>query len=489
MRETARTAPGDGSLRRRVARGTVINAGFLALVNSLGFVRGVVVAAFVSAGDYGVWGILSVGLATLLLFRQVGIGEKFIQQDEADQEQAFQKAMTLHLILAGLLVGAGVALIPAMAVAYGRSEIVVPGLLLMLALPAIALQTPLQVFYRRLEYGRQRALEAIDPAVSLVVTLALAALGFGYWSLVAGLLAGVWTAALAALAASPYPFAWRFERITARDYGAFSWPLVVQASLGMVMGHAILLVGEAELGLAAVGFITLAHVISQYATRVGDLMTNALYPAICAVRDRSELLLESFVKSNRVAVLWGFPFGLCLALFAADAIDFGLGREWRPAEPLLQAFGVTAAVRQIAFSWPAYYRALGRTRPIAAAAGIGFVCFFAVPLPLLVTDGLEGLALGMLLMEAVNVVVRAYFVRRLFGTLSWVADIARAAAPTLPAAVAVLLMRAAGSGPRSAQDALLELVLFAAAVAVLTLVLERRLLRELGGYLRAAPAA
>ena len=44
------------------------------------------------------------------------------------------------------------------------------------------------------------------------------------------------------------------------------------------------------------------------------------------VRDRTDLLFETFVKSNRLALMWGMPFGVGLALFAADLIDFVIGR-------------------------------------------------------------------------------------------------------------------------------------------------------------------
>lgn len=49
-------------------------------------------------------------------------------------------------------------------------------------------------------------------------------------------------------------------------------------------------------------------------------------------------MFESFVKSNRLALMWGAPFGVGLSLFA-DLVDHGIGDEWKPAVGLLQAFG------------------------------------------------------------------------------------------------------------------------------------------------------
>jgi len=40
---------------------------------------------------------------------------------------------------------------------------------------AFALQAPLWVFFRRMDFGRQRSLQAIQPVVGFVVTVPLAA--------------------------------------------------------------------------------------------------------------------------------------------------------------------------------------------------------------------------------------------------------------------------------------------------------------------------
>ena len=34
------------------------------------------------------------------------------------------------------------------------------------------------------------------------------------------------------------------------------------------------------------------------------------------------------MKSNRLALMWGVPFGVGLTLFAADLVEFGIGEEW-----------------------------------------------------------------------------------------------------------------------------------------------------------------
>ncbi|MDX6718038.1 MAG: hypothetical protein QOJ63_292, partial [Solirubrobacteraceae bacterium] len=82
---TSRRPSAGSGLRIRAARGTIVNAVFLTSVNSLALVRGFLVAGFLSTTQYGVWGVVLVVLATLQFLRQIGIGDKYIQQDEPDQ--------------------------------------------------------------------------------------------------------------------------------------------------------------------------------------------------------------------------------------------------------------------------------------------------------------------------------------------------------------------------------------------------------------------
>jgi len=96
--------PGGGSLRSLAARGTLVNSGFTVAFSALSLLKGFILAAFLSRSDYGVWGIVVVSVGTLVWLKQVGIGDKYVQQDEDDQEAAFQKAFTLELGFTTILV-------------------------------------------------------------------------------------------------------------------------------------------------------------------------------------------------------------------------------------------------------------------------------------------------------------------------------------------------------------------------------------------------
>jgi PST family polysaccharide transporter len=480
---SARPTAGSG-LRITTARGTIVNAAFFTAINTLALLRGFLVAAFLTTTEYGVWGVVLVIIYTLQFLRQVGIGDKYIQQDEADQEHAFRKAMSLELVFAGIVLLAGLALVPALAAIFHEPRIIAPGLVALLVVPAQALQAPLWIFYREMDFVRQRKLQILDPVSGIVIAVALLIAGWNYWALIVGIVAGAWIGAFVAIRASPYRLGWAFDRATLRTYAAFSWPLFFAGMSGIVVGQGLLIVGEAELGLAGVGIIALASTISQYSDRADQAITQTIYPTICAVKDRADLLYEGFVKSNRLALMWGAPFGLGLAVFAEDLVRFGIGERWRPGIGLMQAIGVAVAIHQIGFNWDAFYRARADTKPVAIASAIGIVAFIAIALPLLAVDGLKGLAVATLLVEGVNFAVRMYFLRRLFVSFGFIRHTARALLPSVPAVALVLGLRALLGEEDSLLQALAMLALYVVTTVAATALIERRLLREILAYVR-----
>jgi O-antigen/teichoic acid export membrane protein len=472
------------TLRSRAARGTVITAVFMAALTAIGMVRGFVVAAFLPASQYGIWGLLVITLGTLYWLAQLGFDDKYVQQDDADQEKAFQIAFTLQCMLVAAFMALTVVAMPLFALAYGRWDIVLPGYALgLLAMPAVALQTPLWVFYRRMEFGKQRMLQSIDPVVGFVVTVSLAVAGFGYWSLVIGLVASSWAAAVVAVRASPYRLALRYDSGTLRSYMSFSWPLFVSSINSIAIAQIPVLVVQRSLGVAAVGAITLAGTISLYTTRMDDVLSHALYATVCAAKDRVDLLFESFSKTNRMALLWAVPVGTGVALFAHALVHFVLGDRWRSAIIVIQVMSINAAINQIGFNWSTFYRATGDTRPTAVSSFIVLAGTIGLAIPLLLIDGLRGYAIGMGLVTVIYVCVRFYYLRRLFSSFRLFSHMARGLAPSLPAIAAVLLMRAFGA-PFTAGWIVAELAVFGILVLVATLIAERSLLGEFIGYLR-----
>jgi O-antigen/teichoic acid export membrane protein len=197
-----------------------------------------------------------------------------------------------------------------------------------------------------------------------------------------------------------------------------------------------------------------------------------------------DLLHESFVKSNRLGVMWGMTFGLGLTLFASDLVHHVLGAKWEDAIPIMQAFGVAVAINQIGFNWSAYMRARNDTRGLAVVGVGSLIGSLVFVIPPLVIWGIEGYAVGEIARVLIMLALRGHYLRVMFRGFSLAKYMVRAILPSLPAVGLVLALRIPESGPRSLELAIGELTLYVLVTAAATWLLERDLLREFGRYLR-----
>jgi len=228
-------------LRRRTLRGVMVTSGFMIAIDGLVLIQGLVVTRLLGPSEIGLYGIVSTFVVSIVALKRVGIDEAFVQQEESDQEAEFQRAFTLELALGTIFTAIICALAPAVAAVYRDSRLL-PLTLALAYLPlTFALQAPMWIFFRRMDYARQRSLQATQLLVGLIVTVPLAAAtDLGVWSIVIGQVAGYMAAVVAGLAVSPY----RLRLRDLRDPGSSGGP-----------GGAVRQVkpGDARLGAAVLG--------------------------------------------------------------------------------------------------------------------------------------------------------------------------------------------------------------------------------------------
>jgi O-antigen/teichoic acid export membrane protein len=480
------SAKAGGSLRKHAAHGVMLNAVFAVGLQGLAFLRGLLVAIFVSPADYGVWGLIVVGYTALAQLKQVGVGDKYIQQDDPDEEVAFQKAFTLEAIITGSFWVLLMVATPVLALVYRAPQIVAPGLVTLLAIPGAILQTPIWAYARDLDFRKTRILASVDPLIGIVVTIAAAVAGLGYWSFALGSVAGAWSGATVILRYAPYRLRFRYDRGTAREYVHFSAPILMSNLGNSILLQGVTLAARSAVGLTGIGAMSLANSVRVYTEFADGIISGTMYPMVCAIKDRRDLLYESFVKSNRLAMMWGIPIGIGVALFAHDLLIYVLGRHWTFATVLFQSVGIVSAIGHIAFNWDDYVRALGDTKPIAKYAWIGLISWIAGPIPLMLIDGLRGYSIGLFLVAGVTLALRYHYVRRLFPGFSLLPHAALAVAPQIPAVLVVLGLRRLHLLPETLPVAVLELSLYVGITGLVTWLSQRALLLEAVGYLRRA---
>lgn len=478
-----------GELRERTTRGALLNGGFVGGAELLLVVQGIIVTAILGPEAIGLYGAVSATAVTITNLKRVGIDEEFVRQAEAEQEEEFQRAFTLDLSLSIVLSFVIAAAAPFVALAYDDDRLLALTLAVSYLPVAFSLQAPTWIFFRRMDFLRQRLLQVIVPVVTFAVTVPLAIAGVGVWSLVIGPFVANATAAVAAIAVSPYRLRIRRHRATASRYLRFSWPIFVSAVALLIVLQGQVLAFDLAEGLAAAGFITLAATLTRYADRVDRILASTIYPAICVVQDRPRTLAELYEKSNRLGLVWVVPFCAGLVLFTPDLVEFVLGDDWEPAVGLLQGMAVAAGLQQLGYNWFSFYRAANNPRPQAVESVVMVGSFLLLAVPGLFAWGFDGFVAGRIVGVLLMLAVRRHYVRELLPGVGLGRLAGRALAPVFGAVAAVVAVRLAFWGEREPAQAVAEIVLFIGATTALTWRFERGLLREAGGYLRRAPAS
>jgi O-antigen/teichoic acid export membrane protein len=473
-------------LRQRTVQGAIITGGFLVLIDGLVLVQGLIVTRLLGPRAIGLYGVVSTTVITLIALKRIGVDELFVQQDQPDQEKEFQYAFTLELGLSVAMALIILAASPIVALVY-RDHRLLPLMASLAYLPlAFALQAPLWIFFRRMDYRRQRSLQAIQPAVSFVITVPLAAAtSLGVWSLIIGQIGGYLAAVAVTLAVSPYKLALRFDRAVAARYLRFSAPILGTVFAMMVLQQGQILAIKLHDGLAAAGFITLAVTLTRYIDRADQIVTATIYPAICAIQGRRRPLEELYVKSNRATLMWVLPYAVGIVLFAPDLVKFVLGHRWTPSIVLLQGLAVVGAITQLGFNWFSFFRAHGETRPPAVEAAVGTVAFLVFAIGGLLLDGFDGFVAGRIVGALIALTVRGFYVRRLLPGARYRELLVPTLVPIVLAAGAALALRLIlWGGRRTLAQAIAELALFATIYAITAVRRERSLLAELLGTVR-----
>jgi PST family polysaccharide transporter/lipopolysaccharide exporter len=488
--EGARLPFARSELRIRTARGIAVNTVALVIVEGLALAQGLIVARILGPRAIGLYGIVSITVMTLIALKQVGIDEAFVAQDEPDQAREFSLAFTLELALAVPFALGIAAAAPVLASVYHDHRLLALTLAFVYLPIAFALQAPTWVFFRRMDFVRQRTLQAVVPLVTFAVTVPLAAAGVGVWSLVIGAFAGNLAAVVLALRASPYPLRLAFDRSTARRYVAFSGSVFVVTLGGLIIGQGQVLAFKLHDGLVATGFLSLALVLTRYANRADMIIAPAIYPVVCALRDRIDSLERMFETAVRASAVWSLGLGAGFVLFAPDLVKHLLGARWAGATLLLQGLAVVAALYQLGFCWIAFARGMGRPGLPAIEAVVAVIVFAGVALPALLLSGRGAFVAAMISQSIAILLVRRVCVPRLLPGVRLEPLLARCLWPLVPACAAVGAIRLASGGGRTLAQAAVELAIFIAVYTAATWERERHLFGELRRSLRpgAAPA-
>lgn len=309
------SAPEAGpSLVRRVLVGGGFIMGGYGAGQILRLASNLILARLLAPEAFGLMSIaISINIWAIML-TDIGVNASVIRSGNGDDAGFIRTAWTMGMVrnlavwVIIALAAAAIALLASRGVAGPESIFANP--LLPLVMLASGFQLPIDGFAsmnsalaeRRLAMKRVVALEVVRQVFTMVVTIGLAALGWGVWALVAGALSG--SAFNAVLSHVVYPgprMALQFDRAHASEIFHFGKWLIIASFFGFILNRGDQLIFGWAMPAGAFSLYAIAAVwVSAAVSVVQTIVSRIFYPAFSEVLRTSPEILGAVYEKARL---------------------------------------------------------------------------------------------------------------------------------------------------------------------------------------------
>lgn len=320
---------------------------------------------------------------------------------------------------------------------------------------------------------RARFVAELGQAVlKAAVSIALAWLGFGAWSLVYGHLAGVAAGTLLLWMVVPWRPSLRLPLDLVKPMLGYGRGIITVNIMAAVTHHADLAVVGRFLGTTALGLYQMASKVPE--TTVVVLLwavSRVLFPAFAKMHAAGDSLRRPYLTAARYISALAIPAAVGLFLTARPVVLVFLGPKWVDAAPILSALSIYVGLRALSTHAGDVLKATGRAQLLARLSVLKAILI--VPALLAgVRWGATGVALGLVTATAVSTLITLVVASRIIDvglTEIGAASLPSLAASAIMAVPVVLWLRWSGHLPAIVQ--LLAAVAIGAAVYAAALAL------------------
>jgi len=332
-------------------------------------------ARMLAPSDYGLIGMATIYLGLITLISEFGLGQSVITLRQLSRQQIAQ-LNSLSLIFGTCLFAiSGILAIPIGGFFHNPK---VPGVIVVMSLGFVisGLQVvPDALLQRDLRFKLIASFDTLRVLTQALGTVTLAWLGFGYWSLALGNLAGTALYALLTIAARRHIFAWPQLRDLKGTLG-FSSDLLGSRVAWYTYSNSDFLVAGRLLGEASLGAYTIAWTMASTPVEKITNMVMKVTPAFFSVMQEDRVQLKRYLLGITEGLsLLCFPASIGLALVADQFVLAVLGPKWTAAATPLRLLAVYAALRSITTLLPTLLNARRRSRFVMWNTVIAAVVF------------------------------------------------------------------------------------------------------------------
>lgn len=302
----------------------------------INFALGLILARLMMPSDFGM-------VATIMIFTGLagfiaggGMGQALVRAKEASKRD-YDLLFTLQLLIGAAIFGFFYAIAPWFAKWY--AEPLYADLLRVSALSFFIrpfFNVPSNILFRAMQFKAKTMVQFANLVAYNAVSLSMAFLGYGPWSLVmASLVSSVIGAALFAKAARWMP-GLSLDLARARELARYGFLVSANNIVGYLRGQAATFVLSRAVGPASVGIFDKARSVSS---KPHGFITGSVYEvlfrALATEQDNLDKCRYLFFRSITLVLVYAMPFYVGMMWLAKPLVITLYGQRWaETAEPL-----------------------------------------------------------------------------------------------------------------------------------------------------------
>jgi O-antigen/teichoic acid export membrane protein len=404
-------SPADPGAVGRTARRAL---GWSFLNNLVGRVgtslAGIVLARLLAPEDYGIYAVALVAFNALLSINELGVSLAVIRWP-GDVGRIAPTVVTISIAFSAALYAAVWLTAPTVCEQLNAPEAVGVLRLLSAGVMVDALTAvPAALMTREFMQGRRLIVDTAGFLSVSAVSISLAVVGLGAWSLAWGAIAGNIVNGLLILLWAPRRFRPGFDGAACRELLVFGIPLAGASLLLFALLNVDYVVVGKMLGTVPLGLYLLAFNLSTWPVTIfSSPVRRVSLAAFSRLQGDRQAACRAFALSSTLLLAVTLPMCLLLWLLARPLIGLVYGPQWLAASqvlPFLAVLAVARVVMELAYD---FLVGLGKATPNLLVNAAWLICLAPALALGAHLDGIRGVAVGHALVAA-GVVVPAYLI-------------------------------------------------------------------------------
>lgn len=374
-------------IQKATIRGTFWNYASYFSGKFIVFLSTLVLARLLSQEDYGVAGYALTIVSFIEIVSDLGVNAALIyHRDEPKAtDTAFWLALGIGATLSLLVWLAG----PWVGILFDNDRAIVITQVLGLQFFITALgDTHNTLLQKNLSFRLKFIPDLAQSIGKAIITIILAYMGWGPYSLIVGQLGGFFVASVVLWFVTGWNPKFQFSPKIARAMLTYGRNFSIASIVGITLLNVDYLFVGRFLGEAALGTYSFAFRIPELLIKqLCSVISKVIFPIYAKVRDDPEALQRGFLDTMRYVTLITVPLGLGLIVVARPFILVLFSAKWADSIPVVQAISLYSLAISVAFNAGDIFKAQGRLS-ILVAMSVGKLIFlfpslwWAVTLPL-----------------------------------------------------------------------------------------------------------